>query len=71
MQYGWLDLFGGRWLLLTGNLNLPARSWMDKKIALAELTEEGWTIAGPPPKRRSAKNLGQRTYGYVMTRTIH
>jgi len=68
MQYGWLDLLGGRWLLLTGNLNVPARSWTDKEIALAQLTEEGWTIAATHPKRRFTRH---RTFGYVMRRTIH
>jgi hypothetical protein len=71
MQFGWLDLFGERWLLLTGNFKYPVRSWVDKKAALAELREEGWTIAGHPSKRRFSKDLAQGTPGYVMVRTIH
>ena len=60
MQFGWLDLFGERWLLLTGNLKYPVRSWVDKKSALAELREEGWTISGHPSKRRFSKRLSPK-----------
>lgn len=71
MQFGWLDLFGERWLLLTGNFSYPVRSWVDRKAALAELQEEGWTIAGHPSKRRVSKDTVESTPGYVMVRTIH
>jgi hypothetical protein len=71
MQYGWLDLFGEKWLLLTRNFGYPLRSWTDRSVALAELREEGWTVSVRPPRRRRTMSSGQRTYGYVMTRTIH
>jgi hypothetical protein len=71
MQYGWLDLFGERWLLLTGNLKYPARSWVDQKAALAELREEGWTIADHPSRRRFTEYSARRSRGYVMVRTLH
>lgn len=67
MQFAWLDLFGGRWLLLDANLKYPARSWVDKAVALAELQEEGWKIK-PVRKRRNAR---QETVGYAMMRTVH
>lgn len=70
MQSGWLNLLGGRWLLLTGNSQYPVRTWSSRDAALEELEREGWTIAGP--RRRHASNLkGIKAYGYVMTRTIH
>ncbi len=69
-QFAWLDRFGEKWLLLDGNVKYPARSWATRKMALAELKEEGWTIQPlmkPVPRgmrRRSAR-------GYAMVRTIH
>ena len=69
MQFAWLDLLGGRWLFLNGNLKYPARSWTDVDIALSELKDEGWTIAGPLRKRSSKKKSERR--GYAMVRTIH
>jgi hypothetical protein len=70
-QFAWLDLFGGRWLLLNGNLKYPARSWADEKVALADLREEGWIITGPHRRRLSKKNSQHSNYGYVVVRTIH
>jgi hypothetical protein len=70
MQFAWLDLFGGRWLLLDGNLKYPARSWANEEAALAELKEEGWTISAPR-RKRLRKNSNRRRYGYAMMRTIH
>jgi hypothetical protein len=70
-QFAWLDLFGGKWLFLNGNLKYPARSWTDENVALAELQEEGWLIVGQRRRRRSMNNPRQRSYGYAMTRTIH
>ncbi len=67
MQFAWLDLLGGRWLLLNGNLQCPARSWSDVEVALSELKEEGWKIAGP--RRRRSRKSEQR--GYAMVRTVH
>jgi hypothetical protein len=40
-QHAWLDLYGGMWLLLTGNPQEPAQSWVDKDTALADPQEEG------------------------------
>ncbi len=71
MQFAWLDLFGGRWLLLNGNLKYPARSWKDEKTALEELREEGWTITGPQRKYFRGKKSSRKNYGYAMMRTVH
>jgi hypothetical protein len=68
MQFAWLDLLGGRWLFLNGNLKYPARSWADVDAALSELEEEGWKVAGRVRKRRS-RRTGQG--GYAMVRTVH
>jgi hypothetical protein len=70
MQFAWLDLFGGRWLLLDANFKYPARSWVNKDVAIAELEKEGWTIK-PVRKRRSLVNARQKTVGYAMMRTVH
>lgn len=66
MQFAWLDLFGGRWLLLDGNLKYPARSWSNEEAALAQLREEGWTVK-PVRRRRSQK----KSCGYAAMRTVH
>ncbi len=71
MEFAWLDVFGGRWLLLNENLKYPARSWADENAALAELIEEGWTITGPHRKRLSLIKPKQRGRGYAIMRTIH
>jgi hypothetical protein len=73
-QFAWLDLFGGRWLLLNGSHKYPARSWDDEEMALADLIDEGWTIIESSPKRRSRRlssKSRRRSRGYAMTRTIH
>jgi hypothetical protein len=70
-QFAWLELFGGNWLLLNDNSKYPARSWVDKYAALAELEEEGWTIAGPFRKRLSMTKPRHRSCGYAMMRTVH
>ena len=75
MQFAWLDLFGGKWILLDGNFKYPARSWPDENLALAQLREEGWTIAGPYRNRHSIRlatnDPGRKYRGYAMKRTVH
>jgi hypothetical protein len=71
MEFAWLDLFGGRWLLLNGDLQYPARSWADEDAALAQLEEEGWIITGPHRKQLSMIKQRRRSRGYAMTRTVH
>ena len=75
MQFAWLDLFGGKWILLDGNFKYPARSWSDENAALAQLKEEGWIISRSFRKRLSKHismdNSRQKSRGYAMMRTIH
>jgi hypothetical protein len=71
MEFAWLDLFGRKWFLLNGNFNYTARSWTDEEVALAQLREEGWTIAGPHRKRLSMMKPQDRNRGYAMMRTVH
>jgi len=71
MQFAWLDLFGGRWLLLNEDLQYPARSWADEEVAIAQLREEGWKIAGPYRKRLSMTKPRRRSRGYAMMRVVH
>jgi hypothetical protein len=71
MEFAWLDIFGGKWFLLNGNFKYSARSWEDEEIALAELREEGWTIAVPHRKRLPVRKPRRRICGYAMMRTIH
>jgi len=70
-QFAWLELFGGNCLLLNEHSKYPARSWVDKHIALAELEEEGWKIAGPYWKRLSMAKPRHRSCGYAMMRTVY
>jgi len=70
-QFAWLDLFGGRWLLLDANRKYPARIWANEEVALAELREEGWKITGPHRTGLSMTNPRQKSRGYAMMRTIH
>jgi hypothetical protein len=71
MEFAWLDHFGGRWVLLNGDLQYPARSWTNEEAALAQLQEEGWTIEGPHRKRTSMTKPHRKSRGYAMTRTVH
>jgi hypothetical protein len=71
-QYAWLELDSGMWNLFTDKPNERVRKWANKEIALAALHEEGWTIAGPYPKRLAInKKPRQRFYGYGLMRTVH
>jgi hypothetical protein len=71
-QYAWLDLCQGIWQLLTGRSNAPTRRWISKDIALVELTQEGWTITGPYPKRSSKQRDSQhKICGYGLMRVVH
>jgi hypothetical protein len=52
-QHAWLELDGGMWRLVTHTRSKPtetSRKWADKKSALQELRDEGWTITGPYPR---------------------
>jgi hypothetical protein len=69
-QFAWLERFEGTWLLLNHNEKYPARTWMDKNAAIAELSEEGWTIK-PLRKRALLKDSGKKICGYAMMRKIH
>ena len=69
-QFAWLELVEDTWLLLNNNFKYPARTWMDRNVALAELREEGWTVK-PHRKRRAVTDPKQKIRGYAMMRTIH
>lgn len=75
MQFAWLDLFGGKWILLDGNFKYPARTWQDENAALSQLKEEGWVISRTFRKRlsknKSMANLRGKSHGYAMMRTVH
>jgi hypothetical protein len=74
-QYAWLELYKGMWHLLTDikSESLDAsRKWADKDVAISELIEDGWTVAGKYPNWLSDKlNLGNKFHGYGLIRTIH
>ncbi len=53
-KFAWLELYQGRWHLMTGDPDIGIDRWTDKDLALNQLTEEGWTISGPYPKRIKA-----------------
>jgi len=63
MQFAWLERFEGTWLLLNHSDRYPARTWMDRDVALSELRGEGWMIK--PHRKR------QKLRGYAMMRTVH
>lgn len=65
MEFAWLDLFEGKWLLLNGKYKYPARSWTDEKAALEQLKQEGWTIT------RLSRRSRYRNQAYAVVRTVH
>lgn len=74
-QFAWLELYQGMWCLLTDitseSVN-ASRIWVDKDCAIAELSEEGWTISGPYPNSLSKKlRLGNAYHGYALMRTVY
>jgi hypothetical protein len=71
-EYAWLEFYRGKWHLLTGKQTDPVRIWVDKKVALSALVEEGWEISGPHPKQFPIKKKPrERFYGYALTRVVH
>lgn len=71
-QYAWLDFHGGCWHLITGNAHDLDRKWMDRHLALSDLTSEGWVIDGPHGKQPTMKHdANQHFYGYGLMRTVH
>lgn len=74
-QYAWLELYRGKWYLVTGVKDEPVqagRNWIDKEKAFAELSDEGWKITGPYPNGISIKlDLRKQFYGYSLIRTVH
>jgi hypothetical protein len=71
-QYAWLDFHGGCWHLVTGDACAGNREWIDRDLALSDLTAEGWVIDGPHGKKSTIKHdANWHLYGYGLMRTIH
>ncbi len=59
---GRLDYAYWIWHLVLEDDEHPVRYWSDKDSAIAELTDEGWLLLGPFPRRyRGAGSLIGRT----------
>ena len=70
-QYAWLDFHGGCWHLITANTAAQDRKWMNRDLALLDLTMEGWIIDEAQDKRPTVKHHANRhSYGYGLRRTI-
>ncbi len=49
-QLARLEYDGREWVLLMDlKDDVPKRRWTARETALAELADEGWTVAGPYP----------------------
>jgi hypothetical protein len=71
-QIAWLDFFGGRWHLVTGNAHNDHRKWTSREMALSDLKAEGWVFDGPHGKPPTIKHDPNRHfYGYELRRTVH
>ena len=71
-QYAWLDFHGGCWHLITGKAHDRDRRWINRNVALSDLTAEGWVIDGPHGKQATMKHDANRHfYGYGLRRSIH
>ena len=71
-QYAWLNFHGGCWHLETANAKIPDRKWTSRRLALADLAEEGWIVEGAHEKQPTMKHESDRhCYGYGLRRTIH
>jgi hypothetical protein len=70
-QPAWLDFYRGKWHLTTSNPVDPIRQWVDKEIALFQLTSEGLKLSGLHPKRPGAKVESRLIFhGYALARCI-
>jgi hypothetical protein len=71
-ELAWLSFLKGEWLFVTSDNERDLRKWVDRELALRELENEGWTIAGSPsrdPDRE--RDLHRRLLGYRLKRTVH
>jgi hypothetical protein len=66
-QLEWLDIYRGKWRLITGIPQDPVRQWTDMLTALSDLAGEGWSISGPYLKEGGAK---RELCGYAPKRLI-
>jgi hypothetical protein len=51
-QYAWLELEDDMWHFMTSLTAEPeesSRRWRDRQCALAELSQEGWSVVRPYP----------------------
>ena len=71
-EVAWLSCLRGEWLLVTGDAQRHIRKWVDRDLALRDLSDEGWTIirsqGGNSGHRR---HYGMRFPGVCLRRTIH
>lgn len=62
-RYAWLEREGSMWYFLTNLFADPAessRKWSNKRRALEELAQEGWTVLYPYPYPHQYPDLGSR-----------
>ena len=66
MEVAWLSCLKGEWLLVTGDEKRQIRRWVDRELALRDLSDEGWTII-----KSRHKHARIRFPGVCLRRTIH
>jgi hypothetical protein len=66
LEVAWLSCLKGEWLLVTGNDKQRIRKWVDREMALQDLSDEGWTII-----RSRQEHPRMRFPGVCLRRTIH
>jgi hypothetical protein len=71
-ELAWLSFLRGEWLLVTSDSVSDIRKWSDQHLALRDLENEGWIIAGASSRKlRTIRNPGRRLLGYCLKRTVH
>ncbi len=70
-QYAKLTFHQGLWRLRMENALDAVKTWMDKRIALAELASEGWEIIGSHSNSKGTASGSQAgVENYSLRRTI-
>jgi hypothetical protein len=71
-EVAWLSCLKGEWLLVTGDEQRHIRKWVDRELALRDLSDEGWTIIRSRKRHDGiGRYPGMRFPGVCLRRTVH
>ncbi len=69
-QLAWLDFYCGQWHLATSVQGNSVRKWMNREVALSDLTREGWITIESHHKKAPDLEFKHSYRRLTLARTI-